>query len=770
MTEIICIFSILLSVAAEPPVVSVVEPNALPSAQYISSLATEAKQTYEGFVRDSFSLRLEYEFAGKFFSDEHRSKLQQLARQASEKIAAIETKQIKIKRQIEDYQGSDWERKFGSSGLWRELTADVYFTTVCNCQIAFYLAIVQTDKKMRVEILKTALDRIEVLQQTGSRSAVEGLFLKAKVLGTLAADDLLYRPLARKEFESAIGPEKTGEKDCSDFQFIFEKIKLLGQTEQGQIDSLARQFSASPCKDDLELILSLAGLQYRLGKKEAFEETVRKNPQTQDIIGSFLLAGFLSRNGNEKFFENTTVFEAELAAQRVLKEGAEKYSAFLPKLADEFQTPMVFYVAAQAFVYSEPNKAVDFLIQSSILQNRRKSEWLEVDAKTLAAQTAKFALDLLGKNVIDCKSAIRACENYRSIAAGDTEPKLDYLYAGALFNCNQSEKGDKILQDLAERGAGFWQARAKLDLIERKIKAAKIQKNTAADSAIYGIAISELNGFISEYSAPENWAKQLCSEATILYCQALFEASDKPSLEKIVDIVDVNKINYEPNLSAYKSAALQKLGRIDEAARSLVEAFRPGHCEYAPQAINLLAEAVGKIDYLKEQSTDFSATAGIFEKLAVECCNCPDLADGRQAKLLRAEFAVFAANRDNRKLNEVELLLAGIEPDQAVADADLLRCRARLFAEQGKFQQAAQLWSQICKTEEIDSSASKQKSERWWRAKFYELYCWSQIKQTNKNDVVHSIDVLEKTYTDKPAFWAEKLKLLKQQCGRTGQD
>ena len=79
--------------------------------------------------------------------------------------------------------------------------------------------------------------------------------------------------------------------------------------------------------------------------------------------------------------------------------GAEKYKAFLLKLAAEkrFQTPLVFYAAAHAFVYSEPNKAVDFFIESSKLQNQKKSEMLEIEAKAIAGQAARFALDCFGK-------------------------------------------------------------------------------------------------------------------------------------------------------------------------------------------------------------------------------------------------------------------------------------------------------------------------------------------------------------------------------------
>jgi hypothetical protein len=770
MTEIICIFSFLISIAAEP--------NAMPTAQDINSLSAGARQVYGDFTENSFLLWLEYEFTGKFFSDEHRSKLQQLAQQASEKLTEIENKQKKLKQQIEDYEGDDWEARFGStspatsgsSGLWRKLTADIYITTASNCQIGFYLAVSSGERQKKDDILKTVLNKIEVMEQTGGGRDLR--FLKAKVLGTLSADDLLYRPAARKEFESAAGGEKNSEKDCSDFRIVFEKIKLLGEDEPGQLESLTKRFFAGDCRNDLELVLSLISLQYRLERKSAyggFEETVRKNPQTQDIIGSLLLGCLSSQEAGEKVFENTGVFEAELAAQRAMKEGAEKHKGLLLKLAAEkrFQTPVVFYAAALACAAYEPNKAVDFFIESSKLQNQKKNERLDVDAKMLAAQTAKFALDCFGKKTVDCQSVVRACENYRSIAAGQSEPQIDYLYAAVLNDCNQSEKGEKMLRDLADRNTGFWSERAKLDLIEKTIKSEKLKQKAVSDSAIL-----ELNNFISENPGADNREKQLRCEATALYCKLLLEARNDASLEKVINIVDSNIAGYEPNIGAYKAAALQRLGQLDESARWLLIAFRPGHCEHTQQATILLSEVIEKIDYLKESAAggkDFTKAAGDFEKLARNCCNCPD-SNNRQAKLFWAETAVFAAENQTSKLEKIEKLLDSIKPNDELADTDLLRCRARVWAELGRFEQAAQVWAQICKMEEGRVTAAGQKSEQWWRAKYYELHCWSQIPQTSKNDVVHTIEVLEKTYTDRPAFWAEKLKLLKQQCSRTGQD
>jgi hypothetical protein len=774
------IIPFFFSMAAEPntpPAVS------LPAAEDINNLSVQAREASEEFFRLSHLIRQEYEFAGRFFGDGRRETMHRLAVKAHDTLAEIEDKQRNFKQAIEDYEGDDWEEKFGSTGLWRKLSGDIYFTSVSACQSSIDAAVSSDNADEKNGILKRTLSKIESMEQTGNgepnRAGGEQVqgenkralsFLKAKVLGTLAKDDVLYRPGARKEFEFAIGEEKTDPPAAgSDYRVSIEKIKFLGEDRPGQLETVTKQFSTGPCRDNLELVLSLISVQYRLGRKEAFEKTVRSNRQAEEIVASLLLGCLVSEETDEKVFKNTSIFEAELAAHKTLKEEVEKYKTLLLKLAGEkkFQTALVFYAAGQAAALTEPNRAVDYFIQSSRLQNEKKSEGLEVDAKMIAGQAAQFALDCFGKKLVDCGAVSRACENYRSIAGGQTEPQTEYLYAAVLNDCSESEKSDKMLVDLAKKNAGFWSVRAKLDLIEKKIKAENIQNQSVPKSAL-----SELNDFISATSAgggadksdtvgQDDWKKRIRCEAAALYCRLLLESAtqtaDKTegetSLEKVVDIVDSNIAEYEPNLCAYKAAALQRLGRLDEAARCLLSVFRENHCEHTEQAIMLLSEVVEKIDELNE-----SAAGGKdFARLAENCCNCPQSANSRQAKLFMAETGVFAAEKDAGKLERIEKLLNSIEPNEGVLDIDFIRCRGRLFAEQGKYERAAQAWSEVCKAEET------KQSEHWWRAKYYELYCWSQRRQTDKADLAHTIEVLEKTYEQVPAFWAEKLKILKKQ-------
>ncbi|GAI12323.1 unnamed protein product, partial [marine sediment metagenome] len=122
-----------------------------------------------------------------------------------------------------------------------------------------------------------------------------------------------------------------------------------------------------------------------------------------------------------------------------------------------------------------------------------------------------------------------------------------------------------------------------------------------------------------------------------------------------------------------------------------------------------------------------------------------------------------AADKNKENLLEANKLLNNLAADARDDNVDLLRCRARLFCKQAKFDKAARLWAKIAKIQKNKLTVANQQSWKWWRAKFYELHCWSKCPQAKKKEVLHTIEVLENSFTDIPPLWAEKLSSLKQE-------
>jgi hypothetical protein len=102
------------------PTLALVEP------EDINKLTETAKLTVERFYRESFDLRMQYEYSGGFITPEHRQQLQLMARKASDELAEILTRLKLLKKSIEEYQGQDWESLYGKTGLWRKLGEPVW--------------------------------------------------------------------------------------------------------------------------------------------------------------------------------------------------------------------------------------------------------------------------------------------------------------------------------------------------------------------------------------------------------------------------------------------------------------------------------------------------------------------------------------------------------------------------------------------------------------------------------------------------------------------
>ncbi len=520
------------------------------------------------------------------------------------------------------------------------------------------------------------------------------------------------------------------------------------------METLAEELAQSSCADDLELVLSLAFLQRRY-EPASFEKILQIWPQIEDFLGSLVLSDLSQRVEQQQGLERISVFEAELAAQAAWKNEVKDYEMLLSHLAgiEKFQTPLILYVAALAYADSSPAAAVNFLINASKLQQQQKSDKLEVSAEEIAEQGAWFAYNLFAADSLDCPPAIEAFENYYIKAGGKIDEELEYLYSVVLDSCGQTLESQGLLERIANRPAGYWRNRAELDLIRKAI-----QQSEPLNRQYY-ILFWRLSNLLADCSEQDERDRQLRTEALSVYCQLLLESKENKSAQKVLDILTEAETTRAPNLNVFKAKALQQLGRLDESARFLLSAIDPNSCELAGEAMELLSEVVDTIDRFEKSGLSFR----VLKQLAQFCYDCLKGRQRRQAGLFLVEISIFAAAKEKDTLLAVEKLLSNLANADA-GDVDLHRCRARLLTENGKFKEAAGLWAQIGEVRKSELPEASRRSWKWWRAKFYELYCWAKCPQTKKEEVLHTIEVLENTFTSVPPLWAEKLDSLKQQC------
>ncbi|MCJ7692828.1 MAG: hypothetical protein MUO22_05380, partial [Sedimentisphaerales bacterium] len=219
--------------------------------------------------------------------------------------------------------------------------------------------------------------------------------------------------------------------------------------------------------------------------------------------------------------------------------------------------------------------------------------------------------------------------------------------------------------------------------------------------------------------------------------------SEAAKLELIAQTVRGKK--YEP----------QQINDLLEGFKNSIAQSRD--CDYAPEAMQLLAEAVGTMEQFAEDDSGFVSNC---KELARFCFDCLEGNLKQKAALLLVEVSAIQLPQQIA-LADFEQLLESLAEDNMRDDVDFIRCSARLAIAQRKFDTAAKLWSKIAQITKDDTTAAGTRTWKWWRAKYYELYCWANHDLAEKQQITHNIEILRNSFDDIPLFWAEKLDRLK---------
>ena len=735
--------------------------DSLPAAADINNLAADSRKCVDDFYAQTFESRFGIEFVPALFTEDDKQQLNHKVSAAIDRLADIEQRQRQLLGRIEDYDSNDWEARYGSTGLWRRLKAEIYNTALSGCEVGIFRAFL-SEGGQRNEILHQILDSLNELEGDFESARLE--FDRAKVYSSLSADDLFYRALAKSQLDKLLG--RSDIEKCAALKIRVEQTKLEGQADINKLKSLSGQLTQGACGGDIEPVLSLGFLFRNAGVLQAYEETIEEG-QAELFLGDFFLRRLLSvvkrgRNTAE-VIEYINVFEAELAAKSAQRADVKEYRSVLEVLisAEKFRRPLILYAAAQAFADEQPERAIELLIDAAMIKKADSTDSFTMEAEVIARQAVNLAYEKYLQKKIDCNCVMKAFDDYKSIAGEITDEQLLYCYIYVLQNCNQRERAAILLRALAAEGEGYWSKRAGLDLIEQQIEQSKLQESTVPVELT-----DRLENFIKTIDANEVNLNRLQNRAVKLYCELMLERSEVGCLQRVVDILTGERLIRDPNLYVFKAIALSKLEKPGASAGCFLEAFKSNKCGYIPQASEFLSKFVEKIDVYEVEDKNFGQTAEDCRNLAGLCCGCLEGAQKEKGLLLLAEISVFAAGGDSKKLAEIEKLLDDIEAGFDQGSPDLIRCRARLLTAQSALEQAAQLWSKLALLyRNINSSQSY--GFQWWRAKYYELFCIAGLSQQGSVSVVHTIEVLKNTYRDIPKFWAKKLDELKKKSDKS---
>jgi hypothetical protein len=715
-------------------VIPAVSAGAIPTAEELESLSRAVKPITENFLKQSRPYRFAFELEGRFYRQADKKDLNQLAKAASENIRQIEEKQITLKKQIEDYQGDDWESRFGQTGLWRKLCSDIYTTGLAGCQVDYFVAL-SSGQSGKEHLCRDILARLESLGGIHKSGFLD--FLTAKVL---SISSQYPKEAAERLFE-----EVSNRGDVSDaiaLRARLEKIKLHGCAKSGELEGLVENIEQGSCNDDFELILSLAFLQRRYAPQR-LEKTFRQWPQVRYYISEFVLAYV-----TEQSLTDVTIADGRLAAFGLFsgkKERIKDYSELLEGLCNrqEFQRPLILYTAALGLSESSPVRAVELFLQAGEKQQTQNCPLLGFPASYIAQKAVRLAYNCYADGVIDCQPALKAFDYYSQTANGKIDDTIEYLYAKVLKDCGEEERAYQLLKKIAAKSHSRWAKTARLELI-----LGRLEKKDRTPAVFAG----QLYVFLADCNGPED--NELKTRAAEEYCRLLLDEPGRQSAQKLLETIDGFSVEKKPNINAFMAQALQRLGIFDQSARCLLAAIDANSCDYASQAMDLLGQVIELIDELQENNPAFEQAVENYKDLGYHCVHCNCNTDSR-VELFLAEMSLF---QQGQRLTEISESIKKLRANTTDGDVDFLRVQARLAHRKGRFSQAAAFWSMIAKLRKQDAA---RQSYDWWRARFYALSCLAKTDEADKSDIFHTVEVLENSYRDIPFFWATKLAGLK---------
>jgi hypothetical protein len=660
--------------------------ESLPTAHDINEAAQKAKRVSDSFFSQTFTIRMQYEYSGRFLNPQDKDALCEAARQASADLEQITNTQAAMKQAIESYQKDDWETLFGQTGLWRKLAADLAHTQTSKLEIDYFLARINGKPASQAE------------QQ----------LLKLRAKSNLSQYESLKASL--------------------------EKIKYLGHSEPNELEDIARSLAKSDCKDNPEMLLSLAILQSKYAPA-AIQTTLSRSPQTTNLLGKIILAD-LSSDANLNSLNPVT---AELAAFSARTTNPSAYKELLLALAnlDQFKSPMVLYVTGISFADSAPEKTIKLLIDASALQQKKKYWLIDIEADRTAEQAARLAYDSFTQKNIDCNLAIAAFDNYTKIAADKMTEEMQYLSGTLLLDCDKTQEASEIFTRLANNSKTIWQDKASLELLKIKISAGREE------------TLPQLRNFILNCSGQNEQKRLLRLEAMDIYCRTILGSDINDSAAQVLNLLNTAEQTPGLRYGLFKAQASYQLGRLEESAQYMSKTVIEDSNSPAALAAQIASEIINKIELWQKDANDFNELLQNCDTLAEFARKS---ANSRQTALLLAEVSTLEGKR----------FLTPFSPDEN--DITWLRVQARLLMAQDKFEQSAKLWAKIAELRRNETPEQNQKSWGWWQAKFYELDCLAKSPSADKQNIAHAIDVLSGSYPQIPAHWAEKLDILKRHC------
>ena len=662
-------------------------------------------------------------------SHRERSKLSNIVSVYSMKIKSLLLTQQSLKKRIEQYPGDDWDREFGDTGLWKNLNKSLINTTLLKLNIQ-YPKVLLLSRDLKEKLVLAQLKTILSLEKDNHSFSFTAY--KAKLYSELSYSN-------RRFYEESIRLNRkvVSGLDSGSWLYFASSLELikLGDKKAAPIEKVYGEFTNSKYVDSVLMNLKFALTAFLYCDNDNFADKIlTSHPKVAPLFCEIVLKASESKRWRRLAKISTpdkfSPLSGDSISYAVLNSTSSDNLKLAKRIAQNRPNALTLYVQAHCVMEgaSEFSTALKLLISASKMDSPRK--WLGPDFSRdkLSRIACEYAFDKLRESSSLGDLALEALQNYQKNLGDRIDEELEYSLASLLLDSKPTQ-AQEILGDIAKRGGKFF-AQAKFDL-------ALYQLGTSSKSD-QDRAIRNLKSLLKKTQNRKSY-----TEGLLLYSYLVLDKNLKDRYSDVLDCLDDSRLIYAPDVASAHAQVLLRLDRVEDAISGYSDFLEDDSKFDALTIRELVFALMQKYESIIASAEDsdnlVSCAKGLLSRvLEKEPSDC-------ESALLLAELNMLA--------NAEMPALSDCGNNSILA----LRCRAREMQLEHKYDEATSLWSDLSLSLKDKNQPQSKQSWQWWRAKYYQLYCYSLSSDFDSEKLKHAISVLLASGDKKENLWKYKM-------------
>ncbi len=690
----------------------------------------EVETIYNEFEKKSAFDTILIDYVGAdALSHRERSRLLNAVSVYSMKIKSLLLTQQSLKKRIEQYPGDDWDQEFAETGLWSGLNKSLVNTTLLKLNIE-YPKILLSNRDLKEKLVLAQLKTISSLEK--NNESFSFIAYKAKLYSELAySNNRFYKESLRLNRSVVAG---VGANSWLHFASALELIKLKDK-QVATIEKVYNEFADSKYADSIFMNLKLALTAFLYcDNDELSDKILTTHPKVAPLFCDIVLRASKSnrwrRLGKISSVDKFSPFSGDCISYAILNSDSSDNLELAQKIAQNRPNALTLYVQAHCVMEktSDSSTALKLLIFASKMDCPRK--WLDANfsKEKLSRIACEYAFDKLRESSSLGDLALEALQNYQENLGRKIDESLEYSLASLLLD-SKPIQAQEILRDIAERNSKF-SAQAKFDLALYQLgTSSKLDQNKA---------IKNLKSLLKKTQDKKSY-----TQGVLLYSYLVLDENLEDRYLDVLNCLDDSRAEYTLELASAHAQILLRLNRVEEAI-----------CGYSD-----FIEDNSEIDALTIKELVF-ALMQRYESIVAKAEDRDSLISCARKLLSRVLEKTPSDCESMLLLTELNILAdSKVEtfPDCHNNSTLALRCRAREKQIENKYDEAASLWADLAISLKDKNKPDSSQSWQWWRAKYYQIYCYSLSSDFDSEKLKHAISVLLASAMQKENLWQYKM-------------